>query len=151
MVGAQVPEAKSPEVPKAAIEAKAPVTEVGPSWAQQATVSISIEEAALKVEDSKSHSHYELDRLNLKTGSLSLDSLPMFKLSGILGALTEGQGEITGPFEINGESKDKALNLSANFDKVSLALGAFQKRVVLPLAFACPLKRRTIPTWLKVS
>jgi len=141
VVGAQVPETKSTDVPKAAIEEKAPVKEVGPSWAQQASVSISIEEAALKVEDSKSHSQYELERLNLKTGALSLNSLPTFKLSGILGASTEGQGEITGPFEINGESKDKALNLSANFDKVSLVLGAFQKKSGSPARLRMSIKK----------
>lgn len=141
VVGAHVPETKSTDVPKAAIEAKAPVKEVGPSWAQQASVSISIEEAALKVEDSKSHSQYELERLNLKTGALSLNSLPTFKLSGILGASAEGQGELTGPFEINGESTDKTLNLSANFDKVSLVLGAFQKKSGSPARLRISIKK----------
>ncbi|NBX76579.1 MAG: AsmA family protein [Proteobacteria bacterium] len=135
------PEPKSLDVPKAVEEVKAPNKQTSPSWAERASVSISIEEATLQVEDLKSNSHTELDRLNLETGALSLNSLPVFKLSGILGASTEGRGGISGPFEITGESKDETLNLSANLDKVSFSMGAFQKKSGSPTRLLATIKK----------
>ncbi|MFM8269500.1 MAG: AsmA family protein [Pseudomonadota bacterium] len=101
---------------------EAPSTEskAVPSWSRNAQISLFLEDAAVKVEDLKSNSQLELNRLNLKTGALSLDKLPMFSLSGHL--------ESKGPFEIQGEGTSSSLLLVAKLDEMRFPMGAFEKK-----------------------
>jgi len=122
-----------------------------PAWVNGAAISVLIDEASLELEDVKAQAHYELDHLNLETGPLTMDSLPVFKLTGSLDTTAGGHEGPSGVFELTGKEKASALVLLANFDKVYLPLGAFQKKAGTPARFHAIIKKVDSKYWTEGS
>lgn len=113
-----------------------------PDWIKKAQLSLAIEEAEIKVSDEKSDSQFGLEHLRIKTGTLSLDSLPDFMVQANVNTVVGGNGRIQGPFTVEGNVSGNSLELEANFDSVEVDLApVFLKKSGIRLGLSSVVAR----------
>jgi hypothetical protein len=115
-----------------------------PGWLKKAGLSLSVQDAFIKVSDRKSQSDYDLNQVSLKTGLLSLEKLPSFALNATLNTKIGNTGEVKGPFEVLAEPQGEGLKLRADFKKLVIQWGdSFQKKADSPLSIQALIWRET--------
>lgn len=105
-----------------------------PSWLRRAGVSLWIQGADLSITDPKTQSHYELKSLNVKTGLLSMQTLPTFSLNAQVDTRIGKTGQVLGSFEIQSKGQGNGLKVEGDFNKLGISFGEkINKKAGIPL------------------
>ena len=117
-------------------------TEAMPSFLKRAGLSLFIQDADLKFTDQKSRSDYQLKKVGIQTGVLTLDKLPTFLITADLNTQIGKEGKVSGPFRMEAQSKDNGVLLQGYFNDLAIDWNqSFQKKAGTPLEVSAHLSK----------
>lgn len=133
---------KTPEAPQEEKTEQPSPTQEPPEWVKKSQLSLAIEEAEIKVTDEKSDSQFGLQNLRIKTGVLSLTTLPDFIIQANVNTVVGNGGRVQGPFTFEGKVSGNSLELDAKLDSVGVEMEpVFLKKPGVKLGLSCIVER----------